>query len=208
MSPQTRVHTARCISSGRAGVNEWDWMNLDPCSTPDKRYWRRRGRGWSLCFGGHIWLSSGPGLSGSRIVAWGVQQARGFSGCDCWPHSTVVLCASCGMNQFVTPSYSCSFTRVLSVYMCPSSVSGEPTTPAYSWCTFIVTVWAACKYSKSTPVSPSPAPLGLAALPALAGPSLKNVNLFCNCMQKIPQLACRSTAPSSARSCLALGAQK
>lgn len=38
--------------------------------------------------------------------------------------------------------------------------SGEPVAPACGWCAFTATVWAACKYGSSAPISPIPCTAG------------------------------------------------
>lgn len=159
MSLQTRVHTAHCVSSRRARVSERDWVNLDPCSTRGTRCWRRRGRGWSLCIGGHTWLASGPGLLGVKDPGLGSAAGKGVQWL--WPLAPQHHGAAC----FLWHELICHPVLPLKFYTCPvwcrpSSASRELLTPACSWCAFTVTVWAACKYSRSTPLSLIPCTTG------------------------------------------------
>lgn len=191
-----------------------EWMGLDESQSRLPSWCqvtRRRGRGRSLFFGGYAWLAPGLATSGQRTPAWGVRRARGFSDSDGWPRRAVVLCASCGMNPSVTPSYSCSFT-------CVQSGVSLAVPAASQWHLLVADVLSQrlCGQLANTaalhPSHPSPAPLALAALLALAVPSPKSLNFFsCNCMHRCccgPWLACRSTAASPASSCWVLGAQK
>lgn len=110
-----------------------------------------------------------PGLKGT--AGKGVQ----------WLWRLTPLCR--GAVRFSWHEPICHLVLLLQFYMCPvwclpRSASGEPVAPACGWCAFTATVWAACKYGSSAPISPIPCTAGSCCSAGSCSPFSKELKLL------------------------------